>query len=248
MDASSTIFLLFALLPTLFSFSVLNSGMLRFFVLPRSCSCHLFLFSKYVLVRHLFVLCLISEFHLFHLFTNFRSCCLLGWRVCCALAFDLPTLINSRFFLVFLCCRLWPHDLYVSPGWRIRTGTGKVSPIIAAKTCLNKCLRALSQQGLVLNAVSSLTCLICVRQRPCARKGAISQFLRAKITTLDAKPIKTWLGATSGEPSSGQQDPPVLHCPRNKKCGTDSSHMSCIAHQTKNAARTILTSNTIIIF
>ena len=71
-----------------------------------------------------------------------------------------------------------------------------------------------------MDAVSSLSCLICVGQRPCARKGAISHFLRTKITPLDANSIKTGFGATSGEPSSGSR-----------------SHLCCIA-QAKNAVRT----------
>ena len=50
------------------------------------------------------------------------------------------------------------------------------------KICLEECLRALFQQGLVLDAVSSLTCLIFVGQRPCTRKEAITHFFRTKIT------------------------------------------------------------------
>ena len=50
--------------------------------------------------------CLILEFLLFYLFSIFSQFLFSGWRVCCALvpgtlAFDLPTLIHSR-FLFFL--------------------------------------------------------------------------------------------------------------------------------------------------
>lgn len=60
-------------------------------------------------------------------------------------------------------------------------------------------------QGLVLDVVYSLTCLLCVRQHPCAREGAIRSFIWTEITPLDTNSIKTGFGGRSGEPSSGSR-------------------------------------------
>ena len=93
------------------SFSLPLSWYVFFFVLLSPCSSHLLLFSKYVFfLCHLYSVS--SQYSCFICFIYHSSYCL-GWRVCCAfvpgtLAFDLPTLINSRFFFGFLCLSLWP--------------------------------------------------------------------------------------------------------------------------------------------
>ena len=99
-----------------------------------------------------------------------------------------------------------------------------------SQRALKERLRALSRQRLVLDAVSSLVCLICVRQRPCARKGAISQCLRTKITPLDANSIKTRFGATSGEPPSGSRIHLCFIADAKKSVRT---YPTCVASPTK---------------
>ena len=98
----------FALLP---SFLVSYPSLSRYFSLLRVASSvqQSSAALQRVFIRVLlgsFVFCLVSELYF------------LGWRVCCALvpgtsAFDLPTLINSRFFLGFLSHSLLPQTLYL---------------------------------------------------------------------------------------------------------------------------------------
>ena len=90
------------------------------------------------------------------------------------------------------------------------------NPAWASVSCWYACTRRYYlQQG---TYVVLLTCINCVRQRPCARKVTLCQFLRTKITLLDANSIKMGFGATSGEPIR-QQDPPQV--PTKQKCGMD---------------------------
>ena len=129
-DALTTIFLLFFRTASFYSSffpSLLWDDMFPFFVLLRLCSIHLLLFSKHVFFScHL--PCLIIIFKKIYVYV-FVCLFFLGWRVCALVAgtrsLDLLTLINSRIFVSFfsLSRRLWPPNLCISLGWRIRMDT-----------------------------------------------------------------------------------------------------------------------------
>ena len=74
---------------------------------------------------------------------------------------------------------------------------------------------ALSQEELVLDAVSSLTCLLCVRQRPCARKGA-RRHLRTRINAVICELLNNGVPGHVRRMFIRQQ-----------------VHLCCIAHKTK---------------